>query len=107
MKVTPALHRPPPCTTQNTRVSPSSDQYGVSSDARNRYVVDMDKFHLGNHVGLLDIAYTAKLQKVTQLLKSLEKDLQENNLSTAGKTNATAIILWKSLIPISSTTRPN
>jgi hypothetical protein len=28
---------------------------------------------------------TAKLQQVTQLLKSLEKDLQDNNLTTAGR----------------------
>ncbi|EKV07657.1 Guanine nucleotide exchange factor, Ric8 [Penicillium digitatum] len=36
-------------------------------------------------MAFLQMQGTAKLQKVTQLLKSLEKDLQENNLSTADR----------------------
>jgi hypothetical protein len=35
---------------------------------------------------------TAKLQQVTQLLKSLEKDLQDNNLTTAGRTKLMQLI---------------
>lgn len=61
----------------------------------------------GNQVSLLDISHTAKLQQVTQLLKSLEKDLQENNLSTAGKSDAIALILCTRLMLIQSTTRPS
>ncbi|KAJ5834815.1 Guanine nucleotide exchange factor Ric8 [Penicillium robsamsonii] len=36
-------------------------------------------------MAFLQMQGTAKLQQVTQLLKSLEKDLQENNLSTADR----------------------
>lgn len=104
LKVTQSYITPP---TRNTRISLSSDQYGVSSDARNRYVVEIEKFQPGNQVGLLDIAHTAKLREVTQLLKSLEKDLQENNLSTAGKSDAIALILCTRLMLIQSTTRPS
>lgn len=60
----------------------------------------LKSFTPGNQVGLLDIAHTAKLQQVTQLLKSLEKDLQENNLSTAGKSDAIALILYTRLMLI-------
>lgn len=69
--------------------------------------MEIEKLHPHNQVGLLDLAHTAKLQQVTQLLKSLEKDLQENNLSTAGKSDAIAIILCTRLILILSTTRPS
>jgi hypothetical protein len=44
---------------------------------------------------------------VTQLLKSLEEDIQENNLSTAGKSDAMANLLYTRLVLILSTTRPN
>lgn len=67
--------------------------------------MEIEKLDLGNQVGLLDISHTAKLQQVTQLLKSLEKDLQENNLSTAGKSDTIAIILCTRLILILSTIR--
>lgn len=68
--------------------------------------MEIEKLHPGNQVGLLDIAHTAKLQQVTQLLKSLEKDLQESNLSTAGKSDAIALILCTRPMLIQST-RPS
>lgn len=69
--------------------------------------MEIVKLHPGNQVDLFDIAHTAKLQQVTQLLKSLEKDLQENNLSTAGKSDAITLILCTRLMLTQSTTRPS